>query len=458
MSGPGALSLFVSAPCALCVRVGARRSLCRAPALSRSCRDPALSVSGPGALARVGTRRSLRQGPALSIPGCGALPASVSGPGALCVGAPALSRSLCRGQALPVSVSGRGPGALAALSVSGPGALRVGARCRGFLCRGLGSLCVWPGILCVWTRRSLCRGPTQSPLGADTSETGPDTEMPGPDTEGAGRVPGSGTQHRAPTQRAPGPDTERVATQRAPDESERVPGPDTASAGPRHKRALGEPGAFGPVLFVSGPGPGALSLSVRICVGPLRAPRSLCFSVSGPALRAPAQIRAPAIRPATHGLCASSSDPCATSRQLRSVRNPSSPNHPSSLRPVSRANHSVRGPPSSDPGAIHYLQRSAPRTPIPDTAPVAVRKPPAQIRVPLIRSCGPEAVGPSSRPRAPSSDQRATQLARRVPFFQEITPNLPVWGKSSNSLECRWVFFSCLCCHQAAGCISKSCG
>ena len=43
---------------------------------------------------------------------------------------------------------------------------------------------------------------------------------------------------------------------------------------------------------------------------------------------------------------------------------------------------------------------------------------PAPIRVPQIR------------PRAPSSDPRATHLTWRVPFFQERTPNLTVWGNS----------------------------
>ena len=93
MSGPGALC------------VGARRSLCQAPALS---------VSGPGALC-VRPRRCLCRGPALSV----------SGPGAVCVGA---RRSLCQAPALSVS----GPGAVcgAALSVSGPGSLCVVAGAR----------------------------------------------------------------------------------------------------------------------------------------------------------------------------------------------------------------------------------------------------------------------------------------------------------------------------------------
>ena len=58
--------------------------LCRAPALSVSGPGDfrALFVLGPGALC-VGARRSLCRGPALSL--CDALALFVSGPGALCV-------------------------------------------------------------------------------------------------------------------------------------------------------------------------------------------------------------------------------------------------------------------------------------------------------------------------------------------------------------------------------------
>ena len=109
--GPGALlcrgPFSVSGPGALCV--GPRRSLCRVPALSRSCRGPALSVSGPGALS-------------LCVSG------SVSGPGAL----PPLS-------VLGPGTSCRPPGTLS-LSVSG-------AQC---------SLCHAP--VSVLSRSSLCRG------------------------------------------------------------------------------------------------------------------------------------------------------------------------------------------------------------------------------------------------------------------------------------------------------------
>ena len=133
---------------------GARRSLCRARALSvlglgalrvgpgtRCVWAPALSVSGPGAL-RVRARRSLFQGLALSVLGprsvgprrscclCRVSALSVLGPSALCVGP---QRSLCRGLALSDCV-------------------RV--RCRGAPGRG---------ALCVGARRSLCAGPQLRP-------------------------------------------------------------------------------------------------------------------------------------------------------------------------------------------------------------------------------------------------------------------------------------------------------
>ena len=147
MSGPGAL--------------GARRSLCRGPALCVSgptapcvgarcslssvgvgattpflCHIPAVCVSGPSTFRRGLCRGpavlpalflSGPRGPALFVSGprrpalllCVGARRSVSGPGALCVGA---QRSVCRGPALFVSAGSvcRGP----ALSVSGPGALR----------------------------------------------------------------------------------------------------------------------------------------------------------------------------------------------------------------------------------------------------------------------------------------------------------------------------------------------
>ena len=117
-SKPGVLCRAPAGPSALCV--GARRSLCR-PALSRRSlrRGPALSVSGPGAL------------PALSVSASGTLSLCVLGPG---------------GPLAALSVSGivsftvcvrlqRSPRRAPVLSVSGPGALCVGALCIGLCVR-----------------------------------------------------------------------------------------------------------------------------------------------------------------------------------------------------------------------------------------------------------------------------------------------------------------------------------
>ena len=96
---------------------GTLEDLCRAPPL---CLKP---------------QRSLRRAPTLSVSGPGVFPLSLSGPGALCLGARRSSdalcvaawRSLCQGLALFLC---QGP----ALSVSGPGRFCVGARRA--LCRG----------------------------------------------------------------------------------------------------------------------------------------------------------------------------------------------------------------------------------------------------------------------------------------------------------------------------------
>ena len=161
-------ALFVSGPGAL---VLARCSLCRAPAVSVS--GPALSCSGPGALSLMSGPGALCVGPALSISG-------------VCVGArrslcrsPALPGAMCRAGALSVSsVSGlalfvSGPGTLCVR----PGILCVRARCFLALCIGAravcrvqglapfvsdpGSLC-GPSPLCVGAWRSLCRAPALS--------------------------------------------------------------------------------------------------------------------------------------------------------------------------------------------------------------------------------------------------------------------------------------------------------
>ena len=70
--------------------------------------------------------------------------------------------------------------------------------------------------------------------------------------------------------------------------------------------------------------------------------------------------------------------------------------------------------PSSDPRATH----AAPRLP----APIRMACHPSSTQAPS-SACHP------SNTEASSSNPRATHPARRVPLFQERTPNLPVWGK-----------------------------
>ena len=189
MSGPGApcvgawrslhlegrcfLSRSVSGPSSSSglVCVGARRSLCRSPALFVSkpgalCRGPARGPGalcvGPGALC-VGARRSFYRAPAISVRVClepglfldwsSALSGGlfVSGPGALCQRVRAVRRAaaLCLGARRCLCRAWR--------FVSGPGALSIGLR------RSL-SGCVWsPDCFSIGARRSpagsLCRGP-----------------------------------------------------------------------------------------------------------------------------------------------------------------------------------------------------------------------------------------------------------------------------------------------------------
>ena len=156
MSCPGALrrapALSVSGPNALALFVGSR-ALC--VGTSALCPGPWRSVSGPGALSGpsvlfVGpstlSQRSLRRGP---VPGalCGRPPC-----GALCVGP---RRSVCVGPrpSLAACVEPRrqtpalfvsGPAA-----VSGPGALSLSVSGPGALCQGPAPVVSGPGILCV---------------------------------------------------------------------------------------------------------------------------------------------------------------------------------------------------------------------------------------------------------------------------------------------------------------------
>ena len=153
VSAPGALSLSVRGPGALCpalsLCVGAGCSLCRGRALSRW----ALCVGAPRSLALcVSVRRSLALCPALSFcvgAGCSLRRGrvlSASGPGALCVGAgrslAGLSGSVCRGPAL----------SQARRSVSG-------ALCVGLFVSRQGGLCVGPIRFrgpTAWGRSSAC--------------------------------------------------------------------------------------------------------------------------------------------------------------------------------------------------------------------------------------------------------------------------------------------------------------
>ena len=159
--GPGAPSecrgpaLYASAPKALChgpallLSVGARRSV-SGPGASSECRGPALFLSGPGTPC-VGARRSLCRGSALSG-------VAVE---ARCASAKTLfrrsRRCVCRVPVLSVAVR---VGAGARRSVSGPGALCVGARRS--LCRCPALSVHFPdtgGLYWVWRLLSACRGP-----------------------------------------------------------------------------------------------------------------------------------------------------------------------------------------------------------------------------------------------------------------------------------------------------------
>ena len=106
-----------------------------------------------------------------------------------------------------------------------------------------------------------------------------------------------------------------------------------------------------------------------------------CPNVAGPQLRS-------ACHPSGR---APSSDPCAT--------NPRATDPAAGPHPIPRA-------PSSDPRATHPVLRFS-----------------APIRIPII-----------SVLQAFSSDPRVIHPARRVPFFQESTPNLTVWRIKGQTL------------------------
>ena len=138
VSGPSAVSVGFSGlyvgPGALCV--GARRSLCRGPALcvgNALCVGARRFVSGPGAPC-VGAQRSLSG--STSGPGAPFPRLSLSGPGVLCVG----PRRFLSGPGAPYVGARRSVCRAPTICVSGPGALCVGAQ---------------RSVLGVW--RSLCR-------------------------------------------------------------------------------------------------------------------------------------------------------------------------------------------------------------------------------------------------------------------------------------------------------------
>ena len=204
-----------------------------------------------------------------------------------------------------------------------------------------------------------------------------------------------------------------------------------------------------PALSVSGPGAGAL------CPGLCRRQRSLCrgaalFGALGRGSTLPAS--------GPRALSLFASFP-ALSRSLcrdlcrRSLRRPAlSVSGPpflwrsfAALGPValcigavpalsvSGPGLSVSGPSSlcvAVGGTLCVHPSSGPRTRAPSSTTL---RPCPQLR----SACHPSA------PAAPSSEPRATHPALRVPFFQERSPNLTVWGKKQRSGIARPKKLSC---------------
>ena len=316
MSGSRGPALLLSGPGALCA--GDRRSLCRAPALFVS--GPALFLSGSGAMVclepglflyrssalfsalSVGAQRP----PAVSRPEASSV-RSVSGPGALCVGARRSPLLVSWRGALCRESRHRGPAILSQDSLrhvrgqrSSPGALCVGARRS---VSGPGALCRRPALLlCVWARRSVS----------------------GPGALCAGSVSGPGAlsvRDRAPALFVSRPGALSIGLRRSL--SWCVWSPDCFCIGARCSSALfvSGPSALRRSLCVrsrrsvsacvSGPGfPGAVSVRLRLrrslCQGPaLCVGRSVLGPIrpNGPSLRSDPPIRVPSdppppIRPA----------------------------------------------------------------------------------------------------------------------------------------------------------------
>ena len=128
--------------------------------------------------------------------------------------------------------------------------------------------------------------------------------------------------------------------------------------------------------------------SLAVCVGPGPQLRSVCRSSRrcGPSS---ASALAPFV-------------PVAQRVQLRSVLIPSAG-------------------PSSHPALPLRSAWSVVTLPAPPACHPSVRPHPAMSR---------------AAPRAPSSDPCATRPARRVPFFQERTPNITAWGEKSFCFSC----------------------
>ena len=429
LSGPGALSVGSLCPGALCwglcrglsvppgtLCVRTWRSLCRGPALFVSGR-PAMYLSGLGGL-YVGARRS------------------VSGPGALCVGA----RALCRAPARFVS----GPGAdlCWALFVAGPGAPCVGARriCQAWAVSvsAPGALCRAPALfvsgpaLCVGARRSLCRDPA---LSVGSRRRGPAVlsqdsvcQVPAVCVSGPSAFCLSGRSFcRGPAL--------CVAAQRS-----LCQGP-ALCVGALYAGA-GQSVCRGPALFVSGPG--------ALCVG---AQRSLC---RGPAqaLAGALCVGAVCVRPACHP--ALTRVPLLIASHLSGFTDrPSSSDRATQLRsaphPAPRAHAPIRvqAPTHPNPGLLpstcHGIRvrpqlQSACHPSGPAAHPRATcgpsshrRWPPADPRATCATHPAPRA--PSSDPRAthpapgpPSSNPRAT-LQPRAPFSKREPQTLLFGGK-----------------------------
>ena len=373
VSGPGALR--VPGP-ALSVSGSVLGTGGPLPTLCLSL-SPAVSASGPGpfgALQRSLCPRSLRQAPQRFPDAfCVGPPWSLCRPSALYVGARRslcqARRSLCGGSAIWFSVSG----ALRQSTCQSPGALYVGAR-RSSLRRGRpGALCVGPALsvsgpdgLCVGAGRSWCRGPALSVSGPSALCVGARHSLC--------RGPGLQRSVSGPSL-CRGP----AVAPRSGWLSELF---DVGAQHSLSQRSL----CRAPTVFVSGPS------TPTICVSVLS---SLCVLCSRPALFSRPQLTHPILRAHAPPRCAHLLP---------------QPELPCVLPPI----------------------RSAAHAPI---RVAAIRVPPTQLRAP---SSDPRATHPVSRcqlrpmppiqPRAHSSDPCPSHPARRVPFFQDRTPNLTVWG------------------------------